>query len=120
MPLNRIDALQVGVYGNHLSFVSTGFPVYWGAFWTPISSVPFDGLAIEQPINNQTNTLPSNGLPDFIIFSPASTGWMTGPIQESFQQAGKLISPPEPPLPQSMKGYELYSWLSERFNGTTH
>ena len=111
--LNRIIALQVGVYGKPFVVCVDRIPVYWGAFWTPISSVPFDGFAIEQPLNNQTNTIAiQKGYPTASFFTDID--WVDDrTIQESFRQAGKLISPPEPPLPQSMKGYELYSWLQD-------
>jgi hypothetical protein len=111
--INRIDALQVGVYGKPFVVCVDRIPVYWGAFWTPISSVPFDGFAIEQPLNNQTNTvIIQTGYPTSSFFT--GTTWVDdASIQESFRQAGKLINPPEPPLPQSMKGYELYSWLQD-------
>jgi len=84
-----------------------------GRFLDPDSSVPFDGFAIEQPLNNQTNTVTiQTGYPTSSFFT--GIDWVDdGTIQESFRQAGKLISPPEPPLPQSVKGYELYSWLQD-------
>jgi len=110
---NRIDVLQVPVYGKPFVVCVDRIPVYWGAFWTPISSIPFDGFAIEQPLNNQTNTVTiQTGYPTSSFFT--GTTWVDDwTIQESFRQAGKLISPPEPPLPQSVKGYELYSWLQD-------
>jgi hypothetical protein len=117
--LNRIIALQVGVYGKPFVVCVDRIPVYWGAFWTPISSVPFDGFAIEQPLNNRTNTVTiQTGYPTSSFFT--GIDWVDDwTIQESFRQAGKLISPPEPPLPQSGKGYELYSWLqNDQWNYT--
>jgi len=111
--LNRIIALQVGVYGKPFVVCVDRIPVYWGAFWTPISSVPFDGFAIEKPLNNHTNTVTIQaGYPTSSFFT--GSAWVDdASIQESFRQVGKLITPPEPPLPQSMKGYELYSWLQD-------
>jgi hypothetical protein len=117
--INRIDALQVGVYGKSFVVCVDRIPVYWGAFWTPISSVPFDGFAIEQPLNNQTNTVTiQTGYPTSSFFT--GTDWVNDwTIQESFRQVGKLISPLNPPLPQSVKGYELYSWLqNDQWNYT--
>jgi hypothetical protein len=117
--LNRVIALQVGVYGKPFVVCVDRIPVYWGAFWTPASSIPFDGFAIEKPLNNQTNTVTIQaGYPTSSFFT--GTTWVDdASIQESFQQAGKLISPPEPPLPQSAKGYELYSWLqNDQWNYT--
>jgi hypothetical protein len=116
---NRIDVLQVPVYGKPFVVCVDRIPVYWGAFWTPISSIPFDGFAIEQPLNNQTNTVTiQTGYPTSSFFT--GIDWVDdGTIQESFRQAGKLITPPDPPLPQSMKGYELYSWLqNDQWNYT--
>ena len=117
--MNRIIALQVGVYGKPFVVCVDRIPVYWGAFWTQISSVPFDGFAIEKPLNNQTNTVTIQaGYPTSSFFT--GPAWVDdASIQESFQQADKLISTPELPLPQSMKGYELYSWLqNDQWNYT--
>jgi hypothetical protein len=42
----RINQIDVGVYGT-VFFVCVGQnPIYWGAFWTPISSIPSDGVVI--------------------------------------------------------------------------
>jgi hypothetical protein len=117
--INRIDALQVGVYGKSFVVCVDRIPVYWGAFWTPISSVPFDGFAIEQPLNNQTNTVTIQlGYPSQSLYTGSDPRNNTA-IIDSFSQTGKLITPPDPPLPQSMKGYELYSWLqNDQWNYT--
>ena len=117
--MNRIDALQIGVYGKAFVVCVDRIPVYWGAFWTPISSVPFEGYAIEKPLNNQTNTVTIQaGYPTSSFFT--GIGWVDdASIQESFRLAGKLITLPNPPLPQSAKGYELYSWLqNDQWNYT--
>ena len=117
--LNRINALQVGVYGKPFVVCVDRIPVYWGAFWTPISSIPFDGFAIEQPLNNQTNTVTIQlGYPSQSLYTGSDPRNNTA-IIDSFSQTGKLITPPDPPLPQSMKGYELYSWLqNDQWNYT--
>jgi hypothetical protein len=111
--VNRIIALQIGVYGKSFVVCVDRLPVYWGAFWTPISSVPFDGIAIEQPLNNQTDTVTiQTGYPTSSFFT-GTDRVDDAAIQESFRQVGKLISPSDIPLPQSPKGYELYSWLQD-------
>jgi hypothetical protein len=45
-----IVKLEVPV--NGMAFVATldRRPVRWGAFWTPVSSTPFDGVAIVKPL----------------------------------------------------------------------
>ncbi|MFC1909389.1 hypothetical protein ACFLXD_06040, partial [Chloroflexota bacterium] len=32
-------------------------PIYWGAFWTPISSMSFDGVTIWKPLGSQESKL---------------------------------------------------------------
>ncbi len=111
--LNRLIALQVGVYGKSFVVCVDRRPVYWGAFWTMDSSVPFNGITIEQPLNSQTDTVTIQmGYPSSSFFT--GVDWVDdAAIQESFQQVGKLISTPDALLPQSMKGYELYSWQQD-------
>lgn len=42
------------VYGKVFVVCVDRQPVYWGAFWTPVSSIPFDGLTILLSPDRQT------------------------------------------------------------------
>jgi hypothetical protein len=107
----RIAALRPSVYGQSFVVCVDRNPIYWGAFWTVISSVPFSGVTIEIPINSPgNNSVTVNpGYPSPAFFrgeDPRNN--MT--VINALQQAGKLITPSTDTLPRSMKGYELYSW----------
>jgi len=43
----KISALRVGVYGEPFVVKIGDKEIYNGSFWTPISSVPYHGIAIE-------------------------------------------------------------------------
>ncbi len=112
---NRIAALEVPVSGKAFVVCVDGNPVYWGAFWTPISSLSFDGVTIWKPLGaEQSSTVQIQlgypGPPPGESNDPRNSPI----ILAAFEQAGKLIvRPPNlqtDALPQSMKGYELYSW----------
>jgi len=45
----RISKLEVPVQGRSFVVCVDKNPVYWGAFWTPISSISFDGVTIWKP-----------------------------------------------------------------------
>ena len=51
----RIAALRPSVYGQSFVVCVDRNPIYWGAFWTLISSVPFSGITIEVPFNSPGN-----------------------------------------------------------------
>jgi hypothetical protein len=50
----RIAALEVPVRGRSFVVCIDGRPVYAGAFWTPISSLSFDGVVIVKPLSPDT------------------------------------------------------------------
>ena len=93
-------------------------PIYWGAFWTPISSVSFDGITIWKPLNSQEPEVIKLelGYPS-PAFYEGEDPRNNAEVMESLEQAGKLINMPSATtgdkLPHSMKGYELYSWPEE-------
>ncbi len=112
---DRISRIDVPVRGRSFIVCVDRQPVYWGAFWTPLSSQSFDGITIMKPL----------GSPDakIIKIEPGypSASYFNGEdprnnlnIIRSLQQAGKLSivtsSSPVDRLPRSLKGYELYSW----------
>jgi len=113
-----ISQLDVPVRGKSFVVCVDRKPVYWGAFWTPISSISFDGVTIWKPL--------SLGEPHIINLelgypSPSFYGGedpRNNPeVMESLEQAGKLITKLSitavSELPHSMKGYELYSWSED-------
>jgi hypothetical protein len=113
--LTRISALAIPVRGKSFVVCVDKKPVYWGAFWTPISSISFDGVTVWVPY------LPDE--PGVITFqlgypSPSFYGGNdprnSPEILQSLRQTGKLIDrlsiTDVNTLPHSMKGYELYSW----------
>jgi hypothetical protein len=111
---NRIIALRPGVYGESFLVCVNKSPIYWGAFWTPISSVSFSGVTIEIPLGSQnTGTITiALGYPSQSFFQGADP--RNNPaVMDSLQQAEKLIHSPVNPLPHAFKGYELYSWQQD-------
>ena len=111
----RISQLEIPVRGKSFLVCVDKGPIYWGAFWTPISSMSFDGVTIWKPLSSQ----------DFKVITlelgyPSSSFYggedprNSAEIMKSLEQAGKLINKLSiteiDKLPQSMKGYELYSW----------
>ena len=111
----RISQLDVPVRGKSFMVCVDKAPIYWGAFWTPISSMSFDGVTIWKPLSSQEPTVIT------IELGYPSSSYYTGEdprnnveIMKSLDQAGKLIDKLSiteiDKLPHSMKGYELYSW----------
>jgi len=113
-----ISQLDVPVRGKSFVVYVDRKPVYWGAFWTPISSISFDGVTIWKPYSSQGPAVITLelGYPSSSFYggddprnSPA--------ILKSLEQAGKLINKLSitavNELPYSMKGYELYSWSED-------
>ncbi|OGO14507.1 MAG: hypothetical protein A2Z02_03920 [Chloroflexi bacterium RBG_16_48_7] len=111
----RICNLDVPVRGKSFVVCADWKPVYWGAFWTPISSISFDGVTIWKPYNKeQPRVLTFElGYPSPSFYGgndPRNNPELLKPLE----LAGKLITKHTVnsinALPHSMKGYELYSW----------
>jgi hypothetical protein len=113
-----ISQLDVPVRGKSFVVCVDRKPVYWGAFWTPVSSISFDGVTIWKPL--------SSGEPHVINLElgyPSSSFYggedpRNNPeVIRSLEQTGKLLTKLSitavDELPYSMKGYELYSWLQD-------
>lgn len=111
----RISQLEVPINGRSFMVCVDKGPIYWGAFWTPISSISFDGVTIWKPLSSQE--------PEIITLElgyPSSSFYggedprNSPEVMKSLEQAGKLINKllitAVDRLPHSMKGYELYSW----------
>jgi hypothetical protein len=85
----RVKNLEVPVRGRTFAVCIGREAIYTGAFWTPISSISFDGIIIMKPIlkNNILQLepgYPSNGF--FKGDDPRSNSR----IMDSLQRAGKL------------------------------
>jgi hypothetical protein len=119
---DRISKLDVPVRGKSFMVCVNKEPIYWGAFWTPISSMSFDGVTIWKPYNTQE--------PNIVVLElgyPSSSFYggedpRSNPkVLESLKKADKLVTrlslTAVDKLPSSLKGYELYSWEE---NGQWH
>jgi hypothetical protein len=115
---DRISGLEVPVTGKSFVVCVDKNPIYCGAFWTPVSSISFDGVTIWKPLNSQESKVIRLELGYPSSFFYGGDDPRNNPeILKSLKQAGKLvIKPPQTAvdkLPNSMKGYELYSWLEK-------
>jgi hypothetical protein len=110
-----ISGLEVPIKGRSFVVCVDGNPIYWGAFWTQISSISFDGVTILKPSSSQGPKVIA------LELGYPSPSFHTGEdprndpeVIRSFEVAGKLITKLSieeiDELPDSMKGYELYSW----------
>lgn len=112
---DRISRLEVPVTGKSFVVCVDKNPIYCGAFWTPISSISFDGVTIWKPLNSQESKVIrlELGYPS-LIFYGGEDPRNNPEIINSLKQAGKLVTKQSQTavdkLPNSMKGYELYSW----------
>jgi hypothetical protein len=114
----RIYSLEVPVRGKSFMVCVDKQPIYWGAFWTPVSSISFDGVTIWKPFNAQeprTITL-ELGYPSSSFYGGEDPR-NNIEVMRSLEQTGKLINKltitEVDQLPRSLKGYELYSWLKD-------
>ena len=114
----RISHLEVPVRGKSFLVCVDREPIYWGAFWTPISSMSFDGVTIWKPLGSQELKVITLelGYPSSSFYNGEDP--RNNPaILQSLEQSGKLINRLSitsiDKLPRSLKGYELYSWLQD-------
>jgi hypothetical protein len=114
----RISRLEVPVRGRSFVVCVNRKPTYWGAFWTPISSISFEGVTIWQPLSTaQPHIITLElGYPGPAFYSGEDPR-NNQEVKNSLEQAGKLITrlsmTSVAKLPRSMKGYELYSWSED-------
>ena len=114
----RISSLEVPVRGKSFIVCMDKKLIYWGAFWTPISSISFDGVTIWKPYSSQGPAVITLelGYPSSSFYGGEDPR-NSPEILKSLEQADKLISKLSitavNELPHSMKGYELYSWLED-------
>jgi hypothetical protein len=87
----RVQALIVPTSGKSFLVCVDKGPIYWGAFWTPISSQSFDGVTITiPPFPPQENTIQIElGYPSPSLYQGEDP--RSNPvIMESLEEAGKL------------------------------
>jgi hypothetical protein len=112
---DRIYSLEVPVRGKSFVVCIDRKLIYWGAFWTPISSISFDGVTIWKPLGSQDPKIIKLelGYPSSSFYEGEDPR-NNAEVMKSLEQAGKLTTMPSATivdeLPHSMKGYELYSW----------
>jgi len=114
----HISQLEVPVSGKSFAVCVDRQPIYWGAFWTPISSLSFAGGTIWKPlgpVESHVITL-ELGYPSSSFYGGEDP--RDNPeVMASLEQAGKLTDglsiTDVDELPRSMKGYELYSWQED-------
>jgi len=114
----RISQLEVPVRGKSFLVCVDKRPIYWGAFWTPLSSVSFDGVTIWKPPSSKELKVITLelGYPSSSFYSGEDPR-NNAEVMKALEQAGKLTHELSitslSNLPHSMKGYELYSWLED-------
>jgi hypothetical protein len=113
----RIVKLVVPVRGTSFVVCVDKKPIYWGAFWTPISSISFDGVTIMKPLGSQDPHIKLElGYPGSSFYQGRDPR-ISSKVMQSLKKAGKLTGELPPTavnrLPHSMKGYEMYSWLRD-------
>jgi hypothetical protein len=87
----RISGLDVPVRGRSFVVCVDRKPVYCGAFWTPISSMSFDGVTIWKPLGPQEAKVIKLelGYPSSSFYGGADPR-NNVEVMESLRQAGKL------------------------------
>ena len=110
----RISELEVPVRGKSFLVCLDKSPVYWGAFWVMYSSMSFEGITIMKPLIEGPREMKIElGYPAPSFFKGKDPR-NNLEIMKSLKKAGKLINETSATmidvLPQSLKGYELYSW----------
>ena len=87
----RISKLEVPVGGRSFVVCVDRKPIYWGAFWSPVSSVSFNGVTIMKPLSSQDAKIIKLGLgypsPSFYRGEDPR---LNAEVIKSLEQAGKL------------------------------
>ncbi len=113
---DRILNLEVPVQGRSFLVCVDRAPIYWGAFWTPISSMSFGGVTIWKPLGSQVLKVITLelGYPSSSFYQgedPRSNPEVMKSLEQARKLINKLSMTEVEKLPHSFKGYELYSWL---------
>lgn len=114
----RLLQLEVPVQGKSFLVCVGKQPIYWGAFWTPVSSISFDGVTIWKPmllLEPYVITL-ELGYPSSSFYSggdPRNNQDIINSLDKDGKLIDKLTISTVAVLPAGFKGYELYSWLDK-------
>ncbi len=111
----RISQLDVPVRGMSFLVRIDKKPIYFGAFWTPISSISFDGVTIWKPLGVHEPYIVTLelGYPSSSFYGgddPRNSQEVLSALEKAGKLIKKLTIAEVDSLPRSMKGYELYSW----------
>lgn len=86
----KISELEVPVNGRVFVVCINRYPIYWGAFWTPVSAIPFDGVTILKPLASDRHVIQVQlGYPS-PKFSTGEDPRSNPEILRSLERAGKL------------------------------
>lgn len=88
----RISQLEIPVSGKSFVLCIDKGAIYWGAFWTPMSSMSFDGITIIKPLNSQeTKVIKLElGYPSSSFYHGEDPRG-NAKVMKSLEKAGKLI-----------------------------
>ena len=87
---DRVRELAIPVGGRPFVVCVDGHPVYWGAFWTPLSSASFSGVVIMQPLGAVGHTIGVElGYPSAQAFQGEDPRG-AAEIMDALARAGKL------------------------------
>jgi len=91
----RLDAMQIPTTGISFVVYVDESPVYWGAFWTPVSSQSFQGVTIWVPsTSSEDNVIQLElGYPS-PSFYKGEDPRSEKRIKDALEKAGKLITTP--------------------------
>jgi len=111
----RLRNLQVPVQGTSFIVCADRKPVYQGAFWTPVSSISYNGVTIWKPYDIDTKPVIelSLGYPGTSFYSgedPRNNARLMFALERDGKLVSKYTIQDIESLPRSMKGYEMYSW----------
>ena len=114
----RISQLDVPVRGKTFIVCVDKKPIYWGAFWTPISSISFDGVTIWKPYDSQQPNVVTLelGYPSSSFYGgedPRNNPEVLSVLRHAGKLIARLSITTITELPHSMAGYELYSWTED-------
>lgn len=93
--MRRLDGLDVPTRGKSFLVCVDGQPIYWGAFWTPISSMSFEGVVIMLPFTSTEDNIVriSLGYPGESFYK-GNDPRNDKSVIEALEKAGKLTVKP--------------------------
>jgi hypothetical protein len=92
----RISKLEVPVRGKSFVVCVDRKLIYWVAFWTPVSSIPFGGVTIVKPLSSEDAKVVKLelGYPSPSFYGGEAYGGedprLNAEVMKSLEQAGKL------------------------------